>query len=208
MKTITLNTLARGATVMGLLLPISLVAGCGGGGSGPSTPKATPTPTKAPTPTPTPATQAVGTYRGTYAFPASGEKMATGGTFILRVQSSGTATGVFNEETTGRDDDISITTSGTVNLASGQIALSGSFSDDSSQPPLETTVTVSGVANATGASGPAVASNSDGTRNGTFTTTKTSASPTAVPMPDPLPTPAPGALVKRTGKSGLKRGRL
>lgn len=208
MKTIT-NNMRKISIVAGLALPMALLAGCGGGGSGPS-PSATPTPTRtgtpvptrtgtpvpvgtgtpAPTPTSASTTQAVGTYTGTYTAPNT-----TGGTFILRVQADGTATGVFNE---GVFDQM-ITAPGTVNLATGQITLVADFdaSLDSTQPD-PTHLTLSGTANATGASGQFVATNAAGTKNGTFTTAKSSTSPTAVPQP----------LVKGTTKSGLKKGRL
>lgn len=198
MKTTTPN-LGRTAAVLGLLLPVAFIAGCGGGGSGPTV---KPTPTPAPTPTPTPS-PAIGTYQGTYNLSASGIFSATNGTLIIRVQTDGTAVGVLNE---GALDvyrsDASIPTTGTVNLSTGQISLSGTFdaSEQIGSAPIPTTVTVSGTANSAGASGTLVETNSDRTQNGTFTTTKTSTSSTAVPTPTPV------ALKKAT--SGLKKGRL
>lgn len=196
MKTNKKTNWRMGLAAMGLALPVVLITGCGGGGGGPSTPTKTPTPTVVP---------AIGTYQGTYDLSASGIFSASNGTFIIRVQTDGTATGVLNEGMLDQSsNDVSVPTTGTVNLSTGQISLSGTFdaSEQISSDPIPTTVTVSGTVNSTGASGTLVATNSDRTQNGTFTTTKTSTSPTAVPTP----TPVVAALKK--SKSGLKKGRL
>lgn len=190
----TKNGLWKASTALGLLLPIALIAGCGGGGSGPATPKATPTPKATATPTPVPGAAFIGTYTGTYT-----SSNADGGTFILRVQTNGTATGVFNEglfDMGGNSRDIDA--SGTVNLSTGQVTLASDFDASLNATPDPTHLTLSGVASATGATGQFVTTNDQGSKNGMVTTTKTSNSPTAVPIP----------LVKRTGKSGLKKGRL
>lgn len=191
MKTITKNGLWKASTSLGLLLPIALVAGCGGGGSGPSTPKATPTPT----PTPVPGAAFIGTYTGTYAS-SSSSSVSTGGPFILRVRTNGTATGVFNQglfDANGKSREIDAT--GTVNLSTGQVTLAADFDASVSGAAQPTHLALSGMANATGASGQFVTTNAQGSTNGTVTTTKTSNS-------------APTSLVKRAGTSGLKKGSL
>lgn len=185
MQTITKRKWLKASTAVALLLPIALVTGCGGGGGG----------------TPTPNTARVGTYQGTFTFPpqTSDPSKETGltGTFTLRVQSNGQATGVFNEE----ESNGVVSTTGTVNLSSGAISLS---SADVNNTITISNITVSGNATSSAANGQVVetvtAITSDTTTNassstGTFTATKTSN--TILPPA----TAVPGQLVKRrTGK--------
>lgn len=109
--------------------------------------------------------------------------LGNSGTYIIRVQADGSATGVFNEG----DFDCSVASSGTVNLSTGQISMSANFDNgvgDNTGAPAS--ITVTGTANAAGASGQLVLTESGTSENGTFTTTKTSTSPTAVPTPSAL----------------------
>jgi len=147
-----------------------------------------PTPNPTATPIPTPAPAFVGTYIGTYNFPATGTSGTLSGPFIVRVQSDGTATGTLNED----NDAQIIITSGTLDPATGTISLSANFDADSlTHVPLPTTLSASGTVNGSGASGDMTVSNSDGTRYGTFSTVKTSPSPTAVPTPEPSSASSP-----------------
>jgi len=179
-----------------LSVPAAFVSGCGGGGGGgPVAPTPTRTPTASPTPSPTPATVFIGTYSGTYNFPASGAFSAASGPFILRVQPDGTATGAFNEG----DFEYGFSASGTVNLSTGQISLSGTTTDKS-QTPITATIKVTGTASSSGAFGPLAYSDTAGTtRSGDYSTMKKSTSPPAPPTPTPTAVPEPGALKKANG---------
>jgi hypothetical protein len=182
MQTITKRKWLKASTAIALLLPIALVTGCGGGGGGTSS-----------------NTARVGTYSGSYNFPSSGgtaeDNVGVAGTFILRVQTDGQATGTFNEDDPAR----TVVSTGTVSLSSGKLALSNTNFDNGGGDMGS--VTLSGQVTNTGATGSVVLTDKNGNTSATFTTTKTSTSVL------PVATPVPSALVKRDGHIVRKIGR-